>query len=125
VKVGLIGEANTAESVIVRMPPKSTNLEGQMGDVFVSGDTFRINAIDSSGHEAIFVVLHTIPPSTCREFLVSGSAKVESNATVAVVSFTDVPNTMLQSSDKVAFPFQPPENIKIKGISLLMRKEHP
>jgi hypothetical protein len=124
VKFALIGEGITAESVIVSMPTKSTTLEGQIGDVFVSGDTYRINVIDSSGHEAVFVVLHTIPPATCRELLVSGSAKIQSHATVSVASFADVPTTMLESSGKVAFPFRPPENLKLKGISLLMHKEH-
>lgn len=124
VKIGLVGEGITSESVICTVPNKSTNLEARVGDISFSSDTYRVNAIDSSGREAVFIVLHTIPAGTCREFIVSGSTEVQSHATVSIVSFTEVPKPVLESSKGAMVLFTPPEDIKIKSIDLIVSKKH-
>ena len=125
VKMGVIGKGVTAESVVVKIRSASSDFEGQMGDIVLSGDIYRINAIDSSGREAVFIVIHTIPPGDHREFIVSGSIPAQSRATVKVVSFAAAPHSMLEGPNKLAVPFKPPEDLKVKSISFLLRKEHP
>ncbi len=122
VKIGVVGEGVTSESININIPPKSSMLEGHVGNFFVSGDTYGISAIDSSGHEAVYIVIHTIQPASYIEFIVSGSIPVQSHATVKVLSFSATQETMQERENASSFNFKPPENMKIKGIGLIMRK---
>ena len=123
VKIAFVEDGINAESVQITIPDKTTDLDAHVGNVFFSGDTYRINAIDSSGHEGVFIVLHTIPPKSCREFIVSGSIKKQSHATVSVTSYTDVPIPIEESEGKAMFLFTPPEDIKLKSVDVIVNKK--
>ena len=121
-KLALDGTGVTAQSVSVESNLRSTSLEGQVQDIAVQGDLFRVDAVDSHDKETVFLVFHTIAPNTHREIIVSGSIAVPSKATVELAAFDDTPTALLEGAGRVLLPFKPPETLKVKAISLLMRR---
>jgi len=122
IKLALDGNAITAESVIVDSLSRSTSLEGNLENITVHGDLFRVDALDSHNKEVVFLVFHTIAPNTHREIILSGSIAAPSNANVEIASFDETPTPLLEGKDGVSFPFKPPENLRVKSISLVMKR---
>jgi hypothetical protein len=121
-KLTLDGTGVTAESVSIESNLRSTSLEGQVQDISVQSDLFRVDAVDSHDKEAVFLVFHTIAPNSHREIIVSGSIAVPSKATVELAAFDDTPTALLEGAGGVSLPFKLPETVTVKAISLLMRR---
>lgn len=123
VKIGVIGKGVSAASLVINMPPSNSNFSGRIGNILIFSDTYRFDAIDSSGNQAVFIVIRTMPPNTHCELVVMGGVPVKSHATVKLVSSSTKESTILESAGKVAFSFVPPENMNVKSISLVMKKD--
>jgi hypothetical protein len=122
VKLKISDGGIVAESIITDISPPPTSLKGIAGPISLFAD-MRMNAIDSLGYESVFIVFHTIPPFSIREFVVSGSLPTPSRVTVEIASFEMTPVNLSEKSGQVAIPFKPPEKLKIKGMAFLMRRE--
>jgi hypothetical protein len=121
VKLKIADGGIVAESIITDISPSSTSLKGIAGPISFSAD-MQINAIDSLGFESVFIVFHTIAPFSSREFVISGSLATASHVTVEIASFEMTPVNLSEKKGKGAISFKPPENLKIKGVSVMMRR---
>jgi len=91
-------------------------------------DILRINGTDQAGNKAIFLWLASLDPRDVCTFVLTNnspyapSGSIQPKALIGVCGFDREPAPVLQKEDQVAFLFTPPENIKVEGICLLMKR---
>ncbi|GAF68896.1 unnamed protein product [marine sediment metagenome] len=122
-KITIDSEGVRSESIEAELDAKGTRMEGVAADIAVSPDVFGLDCIDSEGHDAVVVFVHTIGPHATRELIVRGTHPVRSSAHIDLWSFKTEPPEILEQPSSVAFPFELAEDMKIKAIRARLRRK--
>lgn len=100
----------------------TTRIEGAVSWASISPDAIRLYFENLSGNSCLSIILHTIAPGESREIQVEGKESIKSSATVELWDFKFTPPEVLRKGDQVAFPFSVPEDVKVKGLGILIKK---
>lgn len=130
--VKLALEGMTAESNAIEVSPEKSGdfVVGNMMDISVGFEVIRIDGTDAKTKECVFLILYNLDPKQTKSFIIKlkGTAKSidkqQPKILLKEIDHSLQPQQYLtQKDNKIAFPFKPPENIKIKALSLLMKKK--
>ncbi len=110
-----------SRSIEVEGGPPTTALRGNVGPISVAADVIRIDCLDANDREAVFLIIHTLPGYSSREFIVQGTTSLATQAEFEIASFKREPDPLLEKPDETAIPLAPPESIRIKSTSLNLR----
>ncbi len=105
-----------------------SDLELRIAQASVNPDVIRIDCEDQTGSNAVFLQLYSLNPGSTFTFVVTNeSPDIEREqerirAFVTICGFEEEPGTVLQSKGKAAVSFKPPESIKARSVSLLVKK---
>lgn len=122
-RIAIVGDQVPAESLEIDAETQDPPLEIRMGDVIASADQLRFDCSDQFGRQVVLMVLHTLKPRTTRTVKIKGTAPVVSTADVSVVAVNEAPKELLRKGDsQVAISFMPQEDVRVKGVSLVMRR---
>jgi hypothetical protein len=122
VKVTVIeGDADSL-SIDIDAGSIQTVLQGQIGNIWTSPDTFRIDCEDEEGREAVFLYVHMIGPRSTREIVVSHPLGLDAAAKVEIAAFEEQPAEVLTAPGEATFPFTIPETVVVKCIRQLLRR---
>lgn len=111
-----------SDSIEVEMMGRSTALRGQVGRLAVSADSVRVDCVDASGREAVFLMLHSLEAGTSRELILSGTTSIEHGVELSVSSFSFKPAPVLEQPNRAALPLIFPEAIRAKSVRLLFAR---
>lgn len=109
-------------SIHVDLGDPTTRIEEPISWASISPDAILLFFEDSSGKQCLSIILHTIPPNLSREVQVAGTKPLKSSASLVLWDFKSKPPEVLRKGGKVALPLSVPEDVKAKGLALLIRK---
>jgi hypothetical protein len=104
-------------------------LSAKTSNISINYDFVRIDGVDSIGNDCIFFIIHSLDPQTAQLFTIDITAATNNEYTkksrilLRVVRHAKTPVKLLSLNNEVAFPFMPPENLTIKSLTLLMKRE--
>ncbi len=108
---------------------KGQTQESRINDILVRTDIFRIDCTDNRDREAILLFIRSLLPKetlsfafTSRSYQSSGATQ-QANISIQVVDFRREPSPILEGPHGLALPFTPAENIRVKRIRLLMKRQ--
>ena len=122
VKMTISNNAVDSNSIKIDTGANNSVLRGKLETIEMAAD-YIVLFTDSKGHEAIALIYNMIEPHSNKSFVVSGTTPVESGAQIGIWSFKDKPSEILEKPGMAAFPFKPPEDIKLKALRLRMEKK--
>lgn len=105
------------------------DLKLRANSVEVSASIYRMLCIDQAGKKAIFLIIGSIEPHGVYTFEIQQlpsftlSSTEQHSITCAISSFSDEPAITREGSEQAHFNFIPPENLKMLGVSLLLRRK--
>lgn len=127
----LVIEGCREKSENIEIGPKTGAglISANLSNISVNFDLVRMNAIDSKGKECVCLILYSLTPETTESFVMNFKSDRPTDTNRArivlkVISHSKEPAPLLSKDGGIAFPFKFPENLTLKGISLLVRKEH-
>lgn len=129
VKLQLIGE---------NIKQKDIELESELGDRFnptnlggisIDFDIIRFDCLDSMERECIYLLFRSLPFNKSKSLILNLKSKTNndelstSKIYLKIYSYSKEEPRLLTQKDQVAYPYIPPENIKLKSICLLMKRD--
>lgn len=118
------------EKSVELLPAQNEGIvEGKIGNITAGFEIIKIFALDSKGKDCIYLILYGIDPGQTKSYImniasgIATSSKEAMKINIRKISHSDTPIQMLSQQGKVAYPFKPPENMQIKSLSLLMKRD--
>jgi len=116
------------ENLLIDIVKPKDEISAEVGPATVSGDIFRLWGIDEAGNKAIFLYLASIDPQVLCTFLLKNNTPSQSlssnqaRVSIGVCGFKQEPAAVLVRPGEMAIPFSPPENMKLQGLSILVKR---
>lgn len=128
VKMGIESDEVQFNHIAIELIRGRDELKLRANSVEVSASIFRMLCIDQAGNKAIFLIIGSIEPHGVYTFEIQQlssftlSSTKPHSLTFAISSFSDDPAVTREGSEQTHFNFIPPEDLKMLGLDLLLRR---
>lgn len=94
-----------------------------------SGDSLRVNGVDSAGYEAFAIYVHTINPRETLGFvltndlLIAPAPHFNQHCVISLLGFAEEPSEMLVGDNRAAIRFKSYEDWETTGIGVMLKRK--